>query len=166
MEDSVRAAIRSQFLAALAMLGQTIERCPAELWTAPSRTTPFWQVAYHALFYAHFYLAPRESEFEPWPKGRPGVEFMGRVPWPPHEPVDAGEPYTREDLLEYRAVCCAEVERRIAAVDLAAPAGFDWLPLQKLELQLYSIRHVQQHAGELADRLGQAGLEIDWVGQG
>ena len=33
------------------------------------------------------------------------------------------------------------------------------------ELQIYSIRHIMQHVGELAERLGtRTGVEIDWVG--
>jgi hypothetical protein len=32
-------------------------------------------------------------------------------------------------------------------------------------LQFYNIRHVQQHTGELCERLGAKGeVEVDWVG--
>ncbi|MCB9122287.1 MAG: hypothetical protein H6640_21400 [Caldilineaceae bacterium] len=49
--------------------------------------------------------------------------------------------------------------------DLSAPSGFDWLPMNKLELQIYSMRHLQQHAGELMERLGsRAGIDVPWVG--
>ena len=43
--------------------------------------------------------------------------------------------------------------------------GFDWLPMNKAELQIYTIRHLQQHAGEtLMERLGsRAGIDVDWV---
>jgi hypothetical protein len=35
-----------------------------------------------------------------------------------------------------------------------------------LELQIYSIRHIMQHAGELMERLGaRTDVEIDWVGR-
>jgi hypothetical protein len=35
-----------------------------------------------------------------------------------------------------------------------------------LELQIYSIRHIMQHTGELMERLGtRIGAEIDWVGR-
>jgi hypothetical protein len=47
---------------------------------------------------------------------------------------------------------------------LDAASGFDWLPFTKFELQLYSIRHIQQHVGELMERLGERAMEIDWVG--
>ncbi|MCL4826199.1 MAG: hypothetical protein KJZ95_02460 [Caldilinea sp.] len=47
------------------------------------------------------------------------------------------------------------------------PSGFYWLPMNKLELQIYNIRHIHAHASELAERLSQrAGIEIDWVSMG
>jgi hypothetical protein len=50
-------------------------------------------------------------------------------------------------------------------MDLEAESGFYWLPFDKLELQFYNIRHVQQHTGELCERLGAQGeIEVDWVG--
>jgi hypothetical protein len=40
------------------------------------------------------------------------------------------------------------------------------LPFTKLELQFYTIRHIQQHTGELMERLGErAKLEFKWVGR-
>lgn len=64
-----------------------------------------------------------------------------------------------------------EIEAFISgAVDQIEPeaaSGFDWIPLNEFELQIYTIRHLQQHTGELAERLGTAaGLEIPWVGKG
>ena len=50
-------------------------------------------------------------------------------------------------------------------LNLEATSGFEWLPFSKLELQIYTIRHIQQHTGELMERLGtRANVEIDWVG--
>jgi hypothetical protein len=50
-------------------------------------------------------------------------------------------------------------------LDPEAESGFYWLPMNKLELQIYNIRHLQQHTGELMERLGsRAGVEVDWVG--
>jgi len=46
-----------------------------------------------------------------------------------------------------------------------SPSGFDWQPISKLELQIYNIRHLQQHTGELMERLGsRANLDMDWIG--
>lgn len=47
----------------------------------------------------------------------------------------------------------------------SAASAFDWIPLNKLELQFYTICHLQHHAGELCDRLGrEAGIDVAWVG--
>jgi DinB superfamily len=159
--------IRSQYLASLAMLRQAVERCPDELWTAESPTNPFWHVAYHALFYTDLYLARTAADSVAWPKHRPEYQFMGTLPWPPHRRPNIGAPYSRAEVLEYLDHCRQEVVARLAELDMAAPSGFDWLPFGKLELQLYSIRHIQLHVGELAERLSvQAGIEVGWVGRG
>jgi hypothetical protein len=66
--------------------------------------------------------------------------------------------------LDYLAFCQQEVERRVPQLNLESESGFDWLPFGKLELQLYNIRHLQQHTGELMERLGaRADIRIDWV---
>ena len=89
----------------------------------------------------------------------------GQLPYPPFTPVTIGQPYTRDEVLEYLEHCRAEVARLVPVLDLEAPSGFAWLPFGKLELQLYSIRHIQLHAGELAERLGaEAKVEVGWVG--
>ncbi|NIV30349.1 MAG: hypothetical protein GWN58_12900, partial [Anaerolineae bacterium] len=73
--------------------------------------------------------------------------------------------YSKEDLLAYLELCRKQVEEQVAAVDLEAESGFHWLPFDKLELQFYNIRHIQQHTGELYERLGAAGgPELHWVG--
>jgi hypothetical protein len=62
-------------------------------------------------------------------------------------------------------MCQREVEQQVSHIDLHSPSGFGWPPINKLELQYYSIRHLQQHAGELMERLGsRAGVQIGWVG--
>ena len=158
--------ITSQYFAALEMLRRAIVACPDELWDEPDQANRFWHVAYHALFYTHLYVQPSEADFMPWTRHRPNLNFMGTLPWPPHDAVEPGAPYTREELLDYLAVVRAEVRKQTANLDLSRDdSGFYWLPMGKLELQIYTIRHVQQHAGELCQRLqDHDGTEIDWVG--
>jgi len=75
------------------------------------------------------------------------------------------EAYDKDTVLEYLAFCQRQVVERVPQVNLEAASGFDWLPFSKLELQLYTIRHIQQHTGELMERLGaRADVEINWVG--
>jgi hypothetical protein len=155
----------SQFLAALEMLKQAMVKCPESLWDSPGDKTKFWHIAYHALFYVHLYLQESEQTFKPWAKHRQEYQFLGQVPWPPHAPPNIGEPYGKADLFEYLAFCQDVVAERIPRQDLEGPSGFDWLTFSKLETQIYTLRHLQQHTGELMERLGtRAGLDVDWVG--
>jgi hypothetical protein len=155
---TVKDPIKSQYWAALAMLRQAIVKCPASLWVDNTYVNPFWHVAYHVLFYTHFYLSPTEKDFVPWEKHRDQITSL-------KPSVAEVEPYTKEEILEYQAFCLSSVETQVDVMNLEAKSGFYWLPFNKLELQFYNIRHIQQHTGELCERLGAHGeIEIDWVG--
>jgi hypothetical protein len=156
--------IKSQYHASLEMLRQAIVKCPESLWQNPEYQNPFWHLAYHAIFYTHLYLHPTADDFAPWQRHREEYEFMGPLPWPPHKEPEIGEPYTREDVLAYHELCRAQVDELVASLELDAESGFFWLPFSKLELQFYNIRHLQQHTGELCERLGATGeIEVGWV---
>jgi len=158
--------IVSQYRASLRMLRSAIAECPAELWNAAGDANRFWHIAYHALFYTNLYLSRTEQEFRPWEKVRPEYNFLGPLPWPPHEQPKIGEPYAQAEVLEYHDWLFERVADLVRAVDLAAPSGFSWLPLRRLELHIYNIRHIQHHAGQLIERLRRAGRGgIDWVGR-
>lgn len=162
----IKEAIKSQYHATLAMLAQAVEKCPPPLWADPGFKNQFWRLAYHALFYTHLYLHPTEADFSPWEKGREQTHFMGKLPWPPHDKPQAGEPYSQAEILEYLALLRQQIDETVDKLNLDGPSGFDWIPLNKLELQFYNIRHLQHHTGELCERLGEAaGVEVGWVGQ-
>lgn len=161
-----KAAIASQYLATLEMMKQVISKCPDDVWRGSKPTNQFWHIAYHALFYTHLYLQPQGADFTPWPKHRPNLNSLGPPPWAPEEGIEPGEPFSQAEVLDYLALCQQEVHTQTQNLKLDAPSGFDWIPLNKLELQFYNIRHLQQHVGELSQRLwAEAGIEIDWVGQ-
>ena len=147
----------AQHRAALAMLRQAVERCPDSLWGEPGSHAPFWQVAYHALFYTHLYQQDSVRAFAPWPGHR--KEFLMEDGAPP-----PAEPASRAAVLEYLAFCEDEVRRRVPQLALDAPSGFDWVPLSKLELQIYIARHTLLNIGELMERLSRASVAVDWVG--
>jgi hypothetical protein len=94
------------------------------------------------------------------------------VPWEKHrdELVSLGdEPgddfYTQAEILEYLDHFEEIIGDLIDDLDLEAESGFYWLPFDKLQLQLYNIRHLHHHTGELCERLSQtAGIEVEWVG--
>ena len=164
---TTKEAIKSQYRASLEMLGEAISKCTDALWEDQEYRNQFWHIAYHALFYTHLYLQDSEKEFVPWSKHRNEGQFLGPLPWPPHREPNIGEPYTKEDILEYLGVCQNEVTERVSSVDLEAESGFKWLPFGKLELQFYNIRHLQHHTGQLADRLRtKEAIGIGWVGKG
>lgn len=144
--------IRSQYLAALGMLKQVIVKCPDAFWDAPGSQEKFWRKSYHALFYTHLYLQNAEKDFVVWEK---------------HHDPDGEVPFTKEEVLEYLSFVEKQVADRVSVTDLQAESGFHWLPFDKLELQLYNIRHIQQHAGELYERLGaHENIELGWVSSG
>jgi hypothetical protein len=153
--------IISQYLAALEMLKEAIDQCPSSIWNDPSDKTKFWQIAYHALFYTHLYLQDSEEDFTPWSEHREGYHSLGQVPSRP----ETVEHYEKDSVLEYVAFCQQQVAERVPQLNLEGASGFHWLPFDKFELQFYTIRHIQQHAGELMERLGtRADLELPWVG--
>src|SRR5437016_11355850 len=61
--EMMRPVLKSQYHASLAMLRDTIERCPDALWTSGDYLNPFWRIAYHALYYTHFYLQSMRIPF-------------------------------------------------------------------------------------------------------
>ena len=154
----LKEAIKSQYFAALKMLQGAIEKCPDAMWVDTNYVNPFWRVAYHTIIYTHFYLSPTEGDFVPWERHMDGMQLLG------DESPDA-HPYSKVDLLAYLDLCWEQVNIQVASLDIEVASGFDWLPFDKLELQLYNIRHIQQHTGELCERLGAHGeIEVDWVG--
>jgi hypothetical protein len=147
---NTKQVIRSQYLAVLAMLKQVIVKCPEALWNAPGNQDPCWKKSYHTLFYAHLYLQNAEKDFVQWEK---------------HHDPDGDVPFTRDEVLEYLAFVEKQVADRVPVTDLEAGSGFDWYPVGKLEMHFINIRHIQQHAGELYERLGaHENIELDWTG--
>ena len=155
---NIQEVIQSQYLASLAMMKEAIELCPAEMWDDRAVKNRFWQVAFHGLFYVHLYLQPKETDFVRWEKHQPHYDDIGQL--------DDKEPCSQADMLEYLVLVEEEVKRVVPMLDWEADSGFYWVPLNKLELQFYSMRHLMGHVGELSERLwAQAGAEVGWVGK-
>ncbi len=138
------------------MLRNAIERCPTGEWLSSDHKNAFWQISYHALFFAHLYLQPDEAAFRIWEKHHGDGDGV------------AGAPYTQGEVLEYWAFCDRMVDDAIDALDLDRPdSGFSWYRMSKLEHQFVNIRHIQHHAGQLIDRVRSvAHVGIHWVAAG
>ncbi len=149
----LRSVLKSQYHASLAMLRAAIERCPPEEWLSTVHKNAFWQVSYHALFFAHLYLQRDEAAFRLWEKHHGEGDGIG------------GEPYTQAEVLEYWEVCDRMVDDAVDALDLdCAESGFTWYRMSKLEHQFVNIRHIQHHGAQLIDRVRSAAdVGIGWV---
>ena len=116
-------------------------------------------LAYHAAFFAHYYLGPNDAGFRPWAHHRPRYESLHAPP----EPM--GEPYTRAQVLDYLSQCAAMVDPMIDALDLTSrDPGFSWYKVSKVEHQIINIRHIQHHAVYLSAALRASGKDpVTWI---
>ena len=94
-----RAALKAQYHAAMAMLKQTIEQCPDDLWAGGSSPVAHWRVVYHTLFFTQMYLQPNVEAFRPWQHHRDQHECLGELPYPPYGRPKIGDPYTKPQML-------------------------------------------------------------------
>jgi len=164
-------ALKSQYHASLAMLRRAIEECPDDLWLDAGPKNAFWQVAYHALFFAHLYMGQGEESFVPWAEHQRDTQNEDGIAGEPDPkstlPV-IPRPYSKDQALRYWAIVDAMVDATVDALDLTrADSGFSWYKMPKIEHEILSVRHIQHHAAQLADRLRAArGVGIRWVGAG
>jgi hypothetical protein len=159
------AALWRQFRVAINSLESALLTCPSSLWTQrlwPAHSEPylpqelgeFWYTVYHALFWFDLYLSGcREEEFTPpapfvWTESDPAVS-------PEH-------PYTQEELHTYLITTrqkCQEIMYGLTDERASQRVDYPWIKegevYSYLELQLYNMRHVQEHAAQLNLFLGQ-----------
>jgi len=176
--DLLRSVLKSQYHAALATLRGAIEACPRELWVSDEFPKPYWRVAYHALYFAHFYLQPRVPDFVPWDLDQHDIHSLDDRPPPrgfddneefkgvPESPPQTGKPYTQAEVLAYWDLCDSMIDAGVDRLDLLSnESGFSWYRVPKIEHQIISIRHIQHHAAQLAERLRHAThTHLEWVG--
>jgi hypothetical protein len=148
---NLKGALQSQYLASLAMLREAILKCPPTLWNAGGDKKQAWFKAYHAVYYAHKYLQPSSRDFVRW-KGRGST--------------NGGAAISKDELLEYLRYVEEQVPDRLRRATFDAGSGFSSYPeADRLEMHLINIRHIQQHAGELYERLGDRGrVKLRWAG--
>ncbi len=173
---NVKAALKEQFHAALAMLADCIQRCPDDLWNNPNPAhddedriiyRPFWRIGFHGLFFTHLYMGQSVSDFQPWP-ARPGrFEGMWGPEWDrePFEFPEDIEPLSKPDMLAYLAYVDGLVDSNFDSLDLDAPeSGVPWYKnFPKLNHELLTLRHLQGHIGQLSELLMARDIATDWV---
>lgn len=168
-DEALRDILKSQYHAGLAMLRETIDRCPDDVWFSTENLNSFWQIAYHALFFTHLYLQPNLAAFQPWELHQNDVQHPDGIAGPPDPKSNLPlipKPYTKEEVLAYWKICEDMVDGAVDVLDLHSPdSGFSWYEVSKLEHQIINIRHIEHHMAQLADRLRSSiGIGIKWVG--
>lgn len=159
-QERLKSALSGQYLAGLAMLREVIERCPEAHWTEGKHPREFWRLAFHTLYYTHLYLEVRHEEFERWAKD-PRTDDNAYI-------SSIALPISKADLLEYCDLITARVGPQLARIDLDAPhSGFAWYDIPKLDHQILNVRHIQEHGGQLRDRLLERDdypeEHLDWI---
>ena len=118
----------------------------------------FWYLGYHTLFWLDLYLTGSEEGFAP-PAPFDLVEMDSDEALP--------RTYTREELLGYVENVrrtCQETILGLSSEQASRLCQFAWGELTFAELQLYSLRHVQEHGAQLRMFLGQqVGKSAGWV---
>ena len=82
-DKALRTILKSQYHAALAMLRETIEECPDDVWLRTDQRNSFWQIAYHTLYFTHLYMQPNKASFQPWQHHQADVQHPDGIPDPP-----------------------------------------------------------------------------------
>jgi hypothetical protein len=158
----LKISIWQQFGAAIDMLDDAISLCPDDLWTAALWKDPddeaygqFWFVAYHTLYWLDLFLTGSQDGFKP-----PAPFIRGSLP---------EQPYTKDQIRAYLDPCRQKCQATIEALTdekASQCCVFEWMELNFLELQLYSMRHVQEHASQMNLLLGQHDVAgLDWVAE-
>jgi hypothetical protein len=160
MDTILKTSIWQQFGAAVDTLDDAINLCPDRLWSAvvwddseDARYGQFWFLAYHSLFWLDLFLTGSSEGFLP-----PQPFIRGALP---------EKPYTKADVLAYLKECRQKSKATIQGLNdenAYRVCTFQWMEPTFLELQLYSMRHLMEHAAQLNYFLGQNGVSgQDWV---
>ena len=158
-----------QFGDAIDMVGDALRDCSDELWEkklwedqpdqwVAEGFSAFWYLGYHTLFWLDLYLTGAEEGFAP-PTLFDLVEMEADEVLP--------RTYPRAELLGYLEYCrrkCRETIGAMSSEQAYRLCRFPWGELPFAELQLYNLRHVQEHGAQLRMFLGQqAGKSTGWV---
>jgi hypothetical protein len=168
MIETLKSVLNSQYEASLCTMAHCVERCPDAFWNARVAKYPFCQVAFHALFFADYFLGADAESF-------PRQEFHLAHPtfFGDYEQLEDREPrslYDRPALVTYLEFCRHKAAATMAAETeqtLCALAKFPRRNIPRAELHVRNIRHIQHHAAQLTLRLRlDTEVDIPWIGSG
>ncbi len=162
MDTWLKTLVWQQYGAALDMFEDALRLCPDHLWTTAlwqdsddERYGQFWYIAYHTLSWLDLFLTGTQKGFAP-----PPPFIRGKLP---------ETPYTKEQINGYLDHCRTKSKAMFETLtDEKARqiCVFEWMEPTYLELQLYCMRHIQEHGSQLNLMLGQHDITgQDWVAQ-
>jgi DinB superfamily len=167
MDTLIKSSLWQQFGAAVDTLDNAIKTCPDRLWLTPlwdntidpAKYSQFWYLAYHTLFWLDLYLTGSVEGFTPpAPYTLDELDPAGLLP---------ERPYTKDELrayLEYDRRKCQTAIEALTDEKASFQCKFPWGEASFIELLLYNMRHVQEHAAQLNMLLGQKGVSVQgWV---
>ena len=161
MDIDIKTILWQQFGAAIDTLDDAIRLCPEEHWTAvlwkdeeDERFGQFWFVAYHTVFWLDLYVTGSTHDgFKP-----PAPFVRGKLP---------DNPYTQEQVQGYLHECrrkCQTIIEGLTEEKANQTLTYNWVEGSFLEMMLYTMRHIMEHAAELHLVLGQRGVTgSDWI---
>jgi DinB superfamily len=169
MDPLWRTALWQQFGATIDMLENALLACPSTHWNGrlwSDQKDPeypaFWSITYHTLFWLDLYLTGSLDGFAPPAPFMNKLDPAGEIP---------ERPYTKDELHAYLVHLRKKCQTTIAGLSdeqAHQQVAFPWIgekPMSFLELLLYTMRHVQEHAAQLNLFLGQNASDgaSDWV---
>jgi len=161
MDNTLKRAIAQQFGASIDMLENALRACPDQLWHVRlwddpylPRSSEFWYIIYHILFWLDLYLSGSVEGFIPPPPFTlDELDPAGLIP---------EKSYTRDELqsyLEHTRLKCRSTIDALTDEQARQPCIFPWGELTFAGLLLDNMRHVQEHAAQLNMILGQ---KMNW----
>jgi hypothetical protein len=162
MDARLKKSLWLQYGAAIDTLEDALNLCPDSLWTVAlwnddedPRYGQFWYIAYHTLSWTDLFLGGSFEDFKP-----PAPFVRGKLP---------DQPYTKDQIYSYLNM----VREKAHAIfeDLTDEKAYqlfvlEWIQAPYVEMQMYAMRHIQEHAAQLNLVLGEKGVTgQDWVAQ-
>ena len=149
---------RNDYRAVFQMLREAIEICPENLWDDEGDEPPFWQQAYHTLWYTDFYLGDSPGSFRKVSIAEDGANDLK------HRAVGAPSKQQIQSYLEEASNRCEASLDKLASAPLDGENKFPWTGPTLAHRLIYNIRHAQHHVGRLNSILARkAGRAARWV---
>ena len=158
MNDTIKTSFWKQYGAAIDMFENAVAKCPPEIWDDERK---FWYIAYHTLFFLDYYLDKDPDNFTtPQPFNMNEMEIDEVMP---------KHPFTKKELLGYVEHCRKKAHGLISGFNDAGASSRwknQYREYSMFEMQLYNMRHVQEHAAELSMLIVQnGGSTSGWIRQ-